>query len=143
VIESEQFFLGACNMKTHQPPTAKSFIPTALLLILIGGGGFILVLYQTLPTLGPRWLFFFFTVLAVTGLILPIAAYLNRRFPASPAVSNSTILREAILAGIFAPTLAWLQLNRALTGSVAIILAIGFVLLEWFIRLREQSRWKP
>ncbi|MBE9524908.1 MAG: hypothetical protein IMY76_07395 [Chloroflexi bacterium] len=130
-------------MSNHPNPTIKSFIPTAMLLILMGGGGLMLVLSQTLPSLGPRWLFFFFTVLAVTGIILPIAAFLNRRFPTTPAVSKSTVLREAIFAGIFVPTLAWLQLNRALTGSLLIILVIGFVLLEWFMRLREQSRWKP
>jgi hypothetical protein len=130
-------------MNNHPSPTIKSFMPTAILLILIGGGGLMLVINQTLPSLGPRWLFFFFTVLAVTGIILPIAAFLNRRFATTQAVSKSTVLREAILAGIFVPTLAWLQLNRALTVSLLIILVIGFVLLEWFIRLREQSRWKP
>ena len=130
-------------MNDHPTPTIKSFMPTALLLILIGGGGLMVVINQTLPSLGPRWLFFFFTVIAVTGVILPIAAFLNKRFPTTPAVSKSTVLREAILVGIFVPTLAWLQLNRALTGSLLIILGLGFGLLEWFIRLREQSRWKP
>ncbi|MBG7610087.1 MAG: hypothetical protein IZT55_04390 [Anaerolineae bacterium] len=130
-------------MENNHPPSVKIFLPTAFLLTLIGGGGLILVLFQTLPSLGPRWLFFFFTVLAVTGIILPIAAFLNRRFPITPPVSKSTILREAILAGIYVPTLAWLQLNRALTISISFIIFIGFVLLEWFLRLREHSRWKP
>lgn len=130
-------------MNSRKSPTLNSFLPTALVLILVGWGGLFLVIYQMLPTLGPRWLFFFFTVLAITGTILPIIAYLNQRFPATPAISPSTVLREALLAGIFAPTLAWLQLNRALTIPIAIMLFIGFVLLEWFIRLREQSRWEP
>ena len=130
-------------MSNHPPQSFKSFVLTALLLILIGGGGLTLVIYQTLPSLGPRWFFFFFIVLAVTGVILPIAAFLNRRFPITPAVSKTTVLREAILIGIFVPTLTWLQLNRALSVSIFIILVIGFVLLEWFLRLREQSRWKP
>jgi len=130
-------------MNFRRTPTLKSFLPIALLLMIIGWGGLVLVISQSLPTLGPRWLFFFFSVLAVTGTFLPFTAYLNRRFPATPAVSESAVLREALLVGIFVTTLSWMQLNRALTVPIALILAIGFMLLDWLIRMREQSRWEP
>lgn len=130
-------------MSKRHLSTYKPLIPVALLLMLLGWGGLALIISQTLPNLGPRWLFFFFSVLAVTGTVLPIAAYLNLRFPAANAVSASTVLREAIFAGIFLTTLTWLQLNRGLSAPIALILAIGFVLLDWLMRVREQSRWQP
>jgi len=130
-------------MRFRRTPAFNSLLPAALLLMFVGWGGLMLVISQTLPTLGPRWLFFFFSVLAITGTTLPISTYLNLRFPTTPAVSGSTVLREALFVGIFVTTLSWLQLNRALTVPIAFILAIGFMLLEWLIRLREQSRWEP
>jgi hypothetical protein len=52
------------------------------------------------------------------------------------------VLREALLVGIYIPTLMWLQLGRALTPPLALVLAVGFLVVEWLIRLREQSRWE-
>jgi hypothetical protein len=39
--------------------------------------------------------------------------------------------------------LAWLQIGRVLTPSLAFLLAVGFVLIEWLLRLREKSQWNP
>ena len=139
----EAILLRCYPMRAHRKPTYKSLLPAALLMALFGWGGLIIVISQTLPTLGPRWLFFFFSVLAITGTVLPIAAYLNLRFPAAPAVNESTVLREALFMGIFITTLTWLQLNRASSAPIALILAIGFVVIDWLIRMREQSRWEP
>jgi hypothetical protein len=130
-------------MTSHDSLPAKALLPTALLLSLSGWGGLAAVVMLTLPRLGPRWLFFFFSVLAVSGTVLPIMAFLNRRFPTIPPATRVTVLREASLAGIYISTLAWLQLGRALVVPLAIVLALGFVLLEWLIRLRERSRWEP
>jgi hypothetical protein len=81
--------------------------------------------------------------LGVTGTALPVIAFLNRRFPSTPPASPGTVLREAILIGIYVPTLAWLQLGRALTFPLALVIAVGLVALEWLLRLRESSRWAP
>jgi len=130
-------------MQTRRSPTVLSFLPTVILLSIIGWGGLVYLVVYTMPTLGPRWLFFFFGVLALTGTALPIVAFLNRRFPSHPPATRMTVLREALWFGIYVPTLSWLQLGRALTPALAILLAIGFGLIEWLLRLREKSRWEP
>jgi hypothetical protein len=130
-------------MTNQHSPSVTYLLPTAIILSSIGWGGLTFLLINTLPTLGPRWLFFFFGVLALTGTALPVLAFLNRRFPSHPPATRLTILRQSLWFGIFVPTLAWLQLGRALTPALAMLLAIGFFLIEWLLRLREKSRWEP
>jgi len=124
-------------------PSIKSTFPAAILLALSGWGGLWVLFVYTLPALWPRWLFFFLWLIAVTGTVLPVTAFLNRRFPTKPAASSSVVLREAILVGIWAATLAWLQLGRVLTPALALLLAAGLTLIEWLLRMREKSRWQP
>ena len=101
------------------------------------------MVYLTLPTVGPRWLFFFMGVLALTGSALPFLAFLNRRFPSTPPATSGVILRQSLWVGIYGTTLAWLQIGRVLTLPMALVLAIGLVIIEWLMRLRERSQWKP
>jgi hypothetical protein len=124
-------------------PSFRSTLPAALILASTGWLGLFYLFFGTLPTLGPRWLFFFLSVLAVTGTFLPVAAFLNRRFPTEPPATLSTVLREASLPGICFATLAWLQLGRVLTLPLGLLLAAGLVLVEFLIRLREKGRWEP
>lgn len=130
-------------MDSQSSPPVRSFIPSAIILSIIGWGGIFALLNYTLPTVGPRWLFFFLGVLALTGTALPAVAYLNRRFPTNPPVTHSVILRQAIWIGIYVPTLAWLQIGRVLDASIALLLALGLILIEWLLRLRERSQFKP
>ncbi len=130
-------------MDSTQTPPVRTFLPAAIILAVIGWGGLVYVFFFTLPTVGPRWLFFFLSVLAITGTVLPAVAFLNRRFPSIPPPTPSVILRQALWVGIYFPTLAWLQIGRVLTASMALLLLLGFILIEWLLRLRERSRWKP
>ncbi len=130
-------------MDDSQSPPVSVFLPAAIILALIGWGGMAALIYLAMPTVGPRWLFFFLSVLAVTGIALPLAAFLNRRFPSTPPATVGVITREALWAGIYFPTLAWLQIPRVLTSSLALLLLVGFILIETLLRLREKSRWKP
>ena len=130
-------------METRSSASVTSFLPTAFLLALLGWGGLFALLKYTLPTVGPRWLFFFLSVLALTGTVLPAVAFLNRRFPSNPPAMPAVILREAIWVGIYGPTLAWLQVSRVLTPALALLLASGLILIEVLLRLRERSQWKP
>lgn len=125
------------------PPSVRSFLPAALILIVIGWGGLTYILLETEPSGGTRWAFFFTGVLALTGLALPIVAYLNRRFPSTPPPSPLVIVRQAIWVGIYFPTLLWLRIGRVVNLPLALLLAAGLILIEFLLRLRERSLWKP
>jgi hypothetical protein len=88
-------------------------------------------------------MFFFLLVLAVTGVTLPIVAFLNRRFPGTPPATSTVVIREATWFGSFAATAAWLQMGRVLSTVMALLLLIGFILVEFLLRLNERSQWKP
>lgn len=123
-------------------PSPFSFLPTALLFLAIGWGGLVWLLNFTEPTLWPRWLFFFLLVVAFTGTALPVTSFLNYRFPGDPPATVRVILRQALWVGVFAGTLAWLQIGGVLNIALIIILALAFIAIEWFLRLREKSRWQ-
>ncbi|MBN2147878.1 MAG: hypothetical protein JW726_10840 [Anaerolineales bacterium] len=130
-------------MDTETSPSIKSFIPATLMLLILGWGGMVVLVVFSLPTVLPRWLFFFLGVLAFTGSALPIVAFLNQRFPSTPAPTTGVVLRQSIWFGIYGATLAWLQMGRVLTPTLAILLAVGIGLLEFLLRLSERSQWKP
>jgi hypothetical protein len=79
----------------------------------------------------------------VSGTALPAAYFINLRFPTRPPASSSSVLREAMLVGIYGCLIAWLMQGRVLTAPLVFILALGFFLIEFLIRIREVSQWKP
>lgn len=130
-------------MMSQRLPSFWAFLWISLVLCLIGWGGLIVLVMLSLPTLAPRWLFFFLLTLALSGTALPIAYFLNRRFPSDPPVDSSVILREAMWFGIYGALLSWLQIGRVLTSGLALILAVGLILVEFLLRLGDGSAWKP
>jgi len=50
-------------MKKSSPQFLRTFLPLSLVLLILGLGGLLLVIQGTLPTIGPRWLFFFLGVI--------------------------------------------------------------------------------
>ena len=124
-------------------PPIRTYLPAAILLSFSGLFGLVYLIIYTLPTPGPRWLFFFFCVLGATGIFLPLMAFLNLRFPTKPPASRAVVVREASLVGIYFATLSWLQFGRVLTLGLGLLIAAGLILVELFIRLREKSRWEP
>ena len=126
-----------------QPSFLRTFLPLSVVLTLIGWVGVILLIRNALPTLGPRWRFFFLGVVALTGPAIPVTYYLNKRFPSNPPVEGMVIVRQALWAGVFGSTIAWLQLGRVLTPALALIMAGVFVLIEFLLRQFERSRWNP
>jgi predicted membrane channel-forming protein YqfA (hemolysin III family) len=119
------------------------FIFTGILLAFIGWGGLATLIIYTLPTIGPRWLFYFLFLLALSGSTLPFIAFLHRRFPSNPPVEGSTVLRQATWFGIFGCLLVWLQMGKVLTFNLGLFIFFGFIIIEFLLRLRESSRWKP
>lgn len=127
----------------EKPPSLRQYIYSSLFLILLGWGGLALLLTRTLPTVWPRWGFFALWFIALTGTALPLVFFLNLRFPSDPPVEPNVIVREAMWAGAYGATLAWLQLGHLVTLWVWMGLAGGIIAIEYFIRLREQARWQP
>ena len=130
------------NMSSNTAPRVANFLPASILLFVIGWGGLITLIIATLPTVGPRWLFFFLCVLAVTGTMMPLTAFLNRRFPSTPPPMPMVIVRQALWFAVYISTLIWLQMGRVLNPALAILLAIGLGLIEFLLRLSEKSQWK-
>lgn len=121
----------------------KVFGFSALALMLVGWGGLFLLITQTLPYVWSRWGFFVLALMAITGTILPIVYFFHRRFPDDPPADTNVIVRQAMWFGIYAATLAWLQLGRLVTVYVILGLAGGLIAIEYFLRLRERSYWTP
>ena len=129
-------------MKSNTSPRVANFLPASILLFIIGWGGLAALIITTLPTVGPRWLFFFLCVMAITGTTLPITAFLNRRFPSTPPPTNMVVVRQALWFAVYISTMIWLQMGRVLNPALAILLAIGLSLIEFLLRLSEKSQWK-
>ncbi len=131
-------------MEPKQPAVrVRDYLPTALILMIGGWGGLFLLVNNTTPSGGTRWLFFFLGVIALSGSALPVMAFLNRRFPSTPPPTPAVIVRQAVWVGIYIPILLWLRIGRVVNLSLAILLAAGLILIEWLLRLRERSVWKP
>jgi hypothetical protein len=114
-----------------------------LILFVIGWGGLLALVFGTVPTLGPRWLFFALILIALTGTALPVVYFFNRRFPVRPPVQVDVLLRESIWFGVLGCLLVWLQLGQLLTIWMGLILFSAIALIEGLLRMWEHSRWKP
>jgi hypothetical protein len=131
------------RMDTNPSPPVKDFLPAAFFLMVTGGAGLFLLIFYTLPTVGPRWLFFFLGVFALTGTALPVMAFINRRFPSLPPPTHGVVVRQALWCSVYITTLAWLQIGRVLSITLAVLLAVGLILIEFLLRMGERSQWKP
>jgi len=132
-------FSASIIQRMDDQPTFRPFLFPSILLAVIGWGALILLLNLSLPTLWPRWSFFALLVVALTGTALPLTYFLNRRFPSTPPAEAAAIVRQAVWAGVYFATLAWLSMGRVLTISLATWIAVGFAVIEYLIRLREKT----
>lgn len=130
-------------MDTPKLPPFLPVLLTSLFLALTGWAGLAALILFTLPNLGPRWLFFFLTTLAVIGTALPVIYFFHRRFPGQPQANAGVIIRETVWVGMYMDILLWLQLGRALNLMTAAFLAVGLVVIEFVLRWREHSQWDP
>lgn len=121
----------------------RSYAISSLILMLVGWGGLLAVVYFSLPLVGFRFLFFALIIFALTGTVLPIVYFFHRRFPSEPPAESNVIVRQAVWFGVYGATLAWLQLGRLVTVYVILGLAGGILAIEYFLRLRERAHWKP
>jgi len=117
---------------------------TAWALALFGWGGLIGLIINVDPRLGPLplWSFFVLWLMALTGTAVPFVSYLSRRF-SRERLPAGVILRTALWVGFFGATCAWLQRSGLLNGATVALIAIALIGVEWFLRLRDRSRWSP
>ena len=121
----------------------RDYSLSTILLILIGVGGFVYVLLFSLPLVWSRWAIFFFGIMGLTGIALPVVYYFHKKFPETPPADSNVIIRQAMWVGVYGATLAWLQLGRLVTMNIILGLAGGFVAAEYFIRIREKANRRP
>ncbi len=76
---------------------------------------------------------------AVTGLFLPLAYILNRRFGRTPSHSFMVVLRQAMWVGLWAAFCAWLQMHRSLGLGVALLSAVVLVVVEMLLQVRTRA----
>ena len=130
-------------MQRSNSPSILTFLPAGFFLMLIGWSGLAALVWYTPPTVWPRWLFFFLSVLAFTGTTIPVVAFLNIRFPSTPPATIGTVMRQALWVGIYFSTLEWLRIARVLSVAIALLVAAAFIAAESLLRVRERSQWKP
>jgi heme/copper-type cytochrome/quinol oxidase subunit 4 len=133
------------RMSDHQdssaPPDHKGMMLGAALIATTGWIGLWLLVTTTLPTAFPRWLFFVFLYLAVTGTVLPFVRFLNMRFTREDRwPSSGVILRQSVWMGLFVVACAWLQIPRVLNPVIAAFLALSLIVVEFFLRVRETDQ---
>ncbi len=116
---------------------------TAGVLAMSGWMGLVLLLTSSLPTVGPRWLFFFLLTLAATGTSLPFLWLLDRRFSRDRPATINILMRRALLVGLYADLCMWLQINRSLTLPLAILIALGLFAIDRLLHIVDRSRWRP
>ena len=130
-------------MISQKLPPFWTFFSVSTILCLLGWSGLVLLVFLVPPTIGPRWLFFFLLFLAVSGTAMPVAYFLNRRFPVDPAVDGGVIVREAMWTAAYFSVLAWLMEGNVLTSGLALVLGVGLLLVEFLLRIGERSAWSP
>lgn len=83
-------------------------------------------------------------LVAITGLSLPFAFFLNMRFgrrgrPRLTPPPFLITLRQAMWVGVWAAFCVWLQMNRTLGLAVAILVAVVLILFEMLLQLRQRT----
>ena len=123
--------------------TFRNYLVSTLALTIIGWGGIAALFFYSLPFVWSRWGFFVLGFMALTGTALPVVYFFHRRFPSEPPAEPNIIVRQSLWVGVYASTLAWLQLGRLVTLYVILGLAGGLIAIEYFIRLREKANRNP
>jgi len=125
----------------HTPADHAGVLVAAVVMAATGWIGLWYLVTTSLPTAFPRWLFFVFLYLGVTGTALPFVRFLNIRFSRedAPLPPSGAILRQSILIGLFVVACAWLQIPRVLNPVIAFFLALSLIVIEVFLHVREGS----
>jgi len=130
-------------MNNQKSPSVISVLPLALILAVPGWTALIYLMADTAPTIGNRWLFYVLVILTLTGSVMPALAFINKIIQLKKPVSFETIIREAMMIGVYGAILLWLNKGQVLSSGLALVLALGLLSAEFLIRLRNHSKWRP
>lgn len=134
---------NVCMPSKTQNPARKWIaginpVGLAMLLAALGWVGVIYLVSQVHPStwwavaaLLAAW------AVVLTGTACPVLLALHRRFLGEPTAW--TVWRQSAWIGLFGLLAAWLQLNRVLNLSVAVILAGVFVVIELILSWRARQ----
>ncbi len=124
----------------EETPTFRPFLFSSIFLAVAGWAGLVLLINYSFPTVWPRWAFYALFVLALVGTALPFTYFFNVRFanPEKP-FPYGAVARQAIWVGVFGAVQVWLLIGRVLNLTLAIWIALGFILIEYLIRMRENN----
>lgn len=86
-------------------------------------------------------------LVTMTGVALPIAYFLNKRFGRyaderfgqSTAAPFLVVLRQSMGVGLWAAFCIWLQMNRALGLAAALLVGTVLVLFELLLQIRTRA----
>jgi hypothetical protein len=90
-------------------------------------------------------LFFASFFVAISATLMPAIAYLNARFGQfqNKRVYQVRFARQSLFGGAFIAIVAWLQMQRALSPTLALIMLAVFALTETFLITREMPTDTP
>lgn len=76
---------------------------------------------------------------SVTGLVLPLVYYLNKRFGSGDPSHYLFIMRQSMWVGAWFAFCTWLQMNRSLGWGVALLVAAVLAIFEFMLQIRERA----
>jgi len=115
-------------------------------ILAVGGwSGLLWVVLNTLPTVPNRWSFYALLFAALAGTALPFIRLLHRRFSREGGlhIPPGVMVRQALWVGLFGTVCAWLRIPRLLSPPLAVGMAFAFIAIEFLLRLRERTQWRP
>ncbi|MEM7116304.1 MAG: hypothetical protein AAF614_27970 [Chloroflexota bacterium] len=79
-------------------------------------------------------------LITITGLVLPLVFFLNRRFGNRESTPGFLLtLRQAMFVGIWVAFCIWLQMNRSLGLAVMVLVAVVLILFEFLLQVRTRA----
>ena len=117
----------------------KTVLSSGLILGTVGVIGAGSLLFFTYPTIGPRWFFYIFVILAGTGFSLPIFFLANKLLKTRASLERVRLLRESLGMGVYLGFIVWLSIARMLTLPMGLLVLMILVTLDYLMRLREND----
>lgn len=117
------------------------WIVIGLLMAASGGLGLWLVVTRLWPNRTTELALLALLAMTLTGLSIPVAAYINQRFARSDWQTEDPrrLLRQGAWVGLLGALYGWLKKEDALNWTIAAVIAGVFVLLEAFFLTRDQA----